>query len=256
VSGGLHWEEPDEESLLGASAHTVGHLRSLRHLINPDMPNNVGFGEQVYSLAYLTDKYVVPSGKEFLTGVSEYERFRQTDPRVNPDGPYMASHPHQGHVLWDGSLSSFGSRAWHGTIPLLAYGVIGGFEQGVFAIGQGQIPLAFGFTVPIPGLAQPAQHYDAGIPGQPQGFQLAPHLAGQPKDSPIRSHTTGIIDYGVRHEWPYAVEAEELVHPGRSAVIKSELADLGSVYMLGFNPADPSLTQGTIASGLSRRRRR
>jgi len=108
----------------------------------------------------------------------------------------------------------------------MVYGTIGHFQQLVFAPSQGQIPLGFGFTWATDG-AKDVEDYVIGVPGQDQGFQLSPQLAGQEfiAGLPLRSHTTGIIDWAVRHGLPGAEFADELVHPGRASALLAERPD-------------------------------
>jgi len=121
------------------------------------------------------------------------------------------------------SFHSVSLRFVRGLGPLIAYGALGTFEQTIVAPTQYQVPLVGGFTLPTP-WADPPLDYVRGVPGQSQDFQLAAHLAGQSVDpfDLVRTHTTGILDYGVRHSWPYASDAEELVHPGYVQLIKRE----------------------------------
>lgn len=114
-------------------------------------------------------------------------------------------------------------RLNEGLIPLVLYGALGTVEQYIIAPSQGQIPLVGGFTLVTP-WSGPEVHYRRGVPGQSQDFQWEAHLAGQDVDpfGLIRSHTTGLIDYGTRHGWPFADKANEFVHPGHVEIIVNE----------------------------------
>jgi hypothetical protein len=121
----------------------------------------------------------------------------------------------------DRGLGDLFQRAARGALPLLAYGAIGTLAMSAMAYQDYQIPLSGGFTMVTPWSSKP-NYYDAGEVGQSQDFQYHEFLAGQPVLGPFRTHTTGIIDYGVRHSWPFAAEAEDLVHPGRKELLSRE----------------------------------
>jgi hypothetical protein len=126
----------------------------------------------------------------------------------------------------DRSVSDFLQRFGMGAFPLLVYGVVGAVEQNVLAPFQFQIPIGFGFTLATP-LSPPMIKYTIGVPGLSQDLQSLPHLRGQEFGPTVfgftmRTHTTGLIDYGVRHAIPGSVSAEELIHPGRVSRILSE----------------------------------
>jgi len=127
------------------------------------------------------------------------------------------------------SLYDLGSRISQGALPLLAYGVAGGLQQALVAPTQGQIPLAFGFTSETP-WAAPEAYYDIGVPGQDQSLQISAQLAGQRVvGSPVRTHTTGLLDYAVRHDYPFAIQAMELIHPGRALALYRERGERGQL---------------------------
>jgi hypothetical protein len=140
---------------------------------------------------------------------------------VDPDETYETP------VFGDNrSFDDFSYRLAVGAVPLLAYGVAGTVQQLFSAPFHGQIPLTGGFTIETP-FSSPSIGYRTGHRGQSQTFQADAQAAGQSvnPDGPlsfIRTHTTGIIDYGVRQGWPLAEAAEELVHPGRVAQIRRE----------------------------------
>jgi len=121
----------------------------------------------------------------------------------------------------DRSFADLLGRTVRGALPLIAYGAIGTWVEQNVAYAQGQIPLLGGFTLDTP-WARPIEFYDAGEVGQSQDFQLSAFLAGQRVIGPIRTHTTGLIDHGVRHGEFFAPFAEDLVHPGRVELLARE----------------------------------
>jgi len=110
-----------------------------------------------------------------------------------------------------------------GVIPLSVYGLYGTIEQTILAPGDAQIPLVFGFTIETP-FSSPPMAYRVGERGVGSGLQWEAHLAGQRvfPGLPLRTHTTGLVDCGVRNGVPGSVEALELIHPGRAAQISLE----------------------------------
>jgi len=158
----------------------------------------------------------------------------------------------------DDGVSGFVNRAVAGALPLLAYGLVGEFSQLFLAPLTAQLSLGLGFTVETPFSPSP-EGYSLGDPGQDQSMQWGPFLRGQRvlPDVPIRSHTTGIIDYGVRHGWPFAVEAEELVHPGRTELIarervegeegKSSALDHSAISSVSLQGCEPNYAQQITA---------
>jgi len=106
---------------------------------------------------------------------------------------------------------------------LAVYGLIGGLEQSILAPISGQFPLGFGFTYETPWAGAPID-YSVGQPGQSTNLQWHAHLAGQRVFSglPLRTHTTGIIDWAVRNDIWGAEDALELIHPGRVRLILQE----------------------------------
>lgn len=105
-----------------------------------------------------------------------------------------------------------------GLLSLIFYGAIGTIEQSIVAPFTGQLPLIGGFTLETPWSVHP-QNYDLDLYREDPGFQIAAHLRGQQAIGPVRTHTTGILDYGAIRGWPGASQALETVHPGRSQEI-------------------------------------
>lgn len=118
-------------------------------------------------------------------------------------------------------------RTVAGLPGLLLYGAIGTIEQAIVAPFSGQIPIVGGFTLAIPGVASSTKGYTVGVRGQSQDFQTAAHLRGQEviPGIPLRTHTTGILDYAVRHGLPFSRSAIEIPHPGRTRQIEYEASD-------------------------------
>lgn len=120
-----------------------------------------------------------------------------------------------------------GSVHWQpqsiGLLPLILYGFVGTVEQLFIAPFQGQIPLFGGFTLETP-LSNDSIGYEVGNPGLSPDLQLIAHLRGQNivQGLPFRTHTTGLIDYGVRHGIPGSESAMEWIHPGRVEDIHRE----------------------------------
>jgi hypothetical protein len=110
-----------------------------------------------------------------------------------------------------------------GARTLINYAIIGTVEQYFTALPHGQLPLGSGFTIETPWTV-PELHYQVGTRGLPTTMQWEAHLAGQRvfQDFPLRTHTTGLIDYGVRNGLLGSESALELIHPGRVARIHSE----------------------------------
>jgi len=131
-------------------------------------------------------------------------------------------------VLWaeDQSFVNNISRLAVGIVPLVVFGTVGTVEQSILAPMVGQIPLLGGFTLATP-FSAPPRYYSVGRRGESRSLQLGPHVAGQSVlGTPIRTHTTGLIDYAVRSPSEtlhrFASLAEEAVHPGRSSAIDRE----------------------------------
>jgi len=120
--------------------------------------------------------------------------------------------------------------------PILNWGTIGSVVELFTALPAGQIPLGGGFTLETP-WSVPEKPYVTGVPGQSRGFQAEAQFAGQRMISwlPIRTHTTGLIDYAVRTVGTGGVPARmlgltptsalEMVHPGRVSQIARELSE-------------------------------
>jgi hypothetical protein len=136
----------------------------------------------------------------------------------------------------------FTIRLAAGATPLLIYGFAGSVEESILAWNYGQVPLAFGFTLDTPWSVDP-MFYDQGIPGIPADMQWDPQLRGQRVVGPLRTHTTGIIDFGVRNDLPFARAAEELVHPGRASLLDWERVSTASV----LSGTDRGLVQASVS---------
>lgn len=132
------------------------------------------------------------------------------------------------------------SYVW-GVKTLIAYGIIGTIEQLFVAPTQGQIPLIAGFTLETAWSA-PARSYVVGVEGLSPELQVDAHLAGQYviRGYPIRTHTTGLIDYGVRNGIPGSEVALSIIHPGRVERIHAETLHLGQLSLT------PSESGGTM----------
>lgn len=137
-------------------------------------------------------------------------------------------------------LDEFGGRLLSGSLPLITYGLLGGLLQSYQALSHGQLPLAFGFTLETPWSGPPIL-YRAGEPGLPI-LETEAYFAGQRVLGPIRTHTTGLIDAGIRlgasheqaldalpaeHLYGTALRviseaADDLVHPTRSKLLARE----------------------------------
>jgi len=135
-------------------------------------------------------------------------------------------------------------RMVHGAVPVLAYGFAGTVEQFFVAPAFGQIPLVGGFTLDTP-WSIPAHDYDIGVSGMSQALQWEHHVSGQHflYWLPVRSHTTGLIDAGVREFTgplrSFSIFAAEALHPGRTRVMELELTSSGGV-------SSPKAAQGRI----------
>jgi len=162
-------------------------------------------------------------------------------------------------------MSTLPSRFLTGVIPLALYGALGELQQMFVAPFQRQIPLKFGFTLNTPWTLPPV-YYVVGVPGMSQDFQADAQFSGTPvwPGSPFRSHTTGILDYGVRHNWWGAVAADELVHPGRVARILEEALPSQSQNVWPLPSGPPfggtlgriDASDGIVFRGVHKRRRR
>lgn len=145
--------------------------------------------------------------------MSEDPEWGRLNPNYSEETPIIGNGRSFGDIL---------QRAHFGAAPLLIYGVVGGAIMSTLAYGDAQIPLAGGFTLETP-WSSPPNFYDAGEIGQSQDFQYREFLAGQPVFGPIRTHTTGLLDYGVRHGDHLAMLANDLVHPGRKEMLFREM---------------------------------
>jgi len=124
----------------------------------------------------------------------------------------------------DGFFSlGFASRFATGAASLLTFGAITSLETLITAPLNGEIPLAFGFSVDTP-WAVPERAYQVGQRGQSQELQWDAHVRGQKiLGSPFRTHTTGILDYSYRtYGDPWSEAALQLVHPGRVRDLQTE----------------------------------
>jgi len=109
-------------------------------------------------------------------------------------------------------------RIRRGILPLIGYGVLGTIVEAHVAPFVGQIGLVGGFTLETP-FSIPERGYRRRSPAV---LDFPAFLAGQrvAPGIPIRSHTTGLMDAGVRLGWLGAWDADELVHPGRTATFE------------------------------------
>lgn len=119
------------------------------------------------------------------------------------------------------TLGDFAFRGSLGVAPLVLYGMFGGIVSIAPLLGDFQVPIGMGFSLATP-LSSPSEFYITGQRGQSQRMQWQAFGAGQTVLGPVRTHTTGLIDFGVRQGDPLAILANEFVHPGRVSQILGE----------------------------------
>lgn len=184
------------------------------------------------SLGILSDGFI--PGRAGRRQSRSYDGGSQPSGGANRQGARGPSESFDTYILIgpDFSAADFGDRFVRGAVPLLAYGLVGMVEQAILAPLDYQIPLAFGFTLET-GWSSPTKNYDyQAYRDNPDDPQWDAHLSGQTAIGEVRTHTTGILNYGTIHEWPLAQEALELVHPGTTAIL------LGDSYGDSFDGSE------------------
>jgi hypothetical protein len=177
------------------------------------------------------------------------------------------------------TVGSFPGRFVMGIHSLTAIATVSTFTSAPFSILTGQIPLPFGFSISTP-ISPSPRFYQVGEYGQSQSFQWGSWIRGQDVVNvggfSLRTHTTGLLDWGTRRDIPGFEAAVELVHPGRAAQLHSEVRPVQFVFTgVNFNitpnPRDvqaadsarlaeprefPAPSNGSITHGFQSLRRR